>query len=305
MSQPDLIASHLDGEEAVATVNLSGEDALVVTPTRSLHYESEGILSDESVVEYPHDDVESIDVSSGRRNAIITLTYPLEGERTLQVGKNRRDTVLHYLLAGVFHAEGMTDAGESLHSIFQFNELTLAITSKQILTHVGAQVWDPEYEEYPFDEFTGLTFEEGNLATEMVLYLDDRPQRVKVPNERAEEVKRALEDTLVASFEVESLEAFEAASGVPEQGTEDPAATALSFEESVRPLGAEDPDPEPPDEPDEETWPYADASTESGPDLEEFREAVERLEAQLAEQRELLAAQERTLADLAEHLPDR
>ncbi len=302
MSQPDLIASHLDGEEAVATVNLSGEDALVVTPTRSLRYESEGILSDESVTEYPHDDVESIGVSSGRRKATITLTYPLEGERTLQVGTNRRDTVLHYLLAGVFHAKGITDPGESLHSVFQFNELTLAITSKRILTHVGAQVWDPEYEEYPFAEFTGLTFEEGNIATEMVLYLDDRPQRVKVPNERAEEVKRALEETLVASFDVESLEAFEAASGVPEQNSEDAAATALSFEDGVRPLGAEDPEPEPTAEPDEETWPYEDTADL---EIDELREAVERLEAELAEQQELLAAQQRALADLAEQLPDR
>lgn len=305
MSHPDLIAAHLEDEEAVATVNLSGEDALVITPTRSLLYESEGILSDESVTEFSHD-VTGVAVSDGRRKTTVELTYPIDGEKQLRVPKNRRDTALHYILAGVFHAKGITRSGESVQSVFQFNELTLIVTSDRVLTHVGSLVWDDEYEQYPFADFTGLDFEEGNIATEIVLYVDGRSQRVKVPKGRAEEVKQSLQDALMAYFDVDTMDAFDDAVGT--NGGADGAAgdSAFTFDDAVRPLGAETDERDEPADVDLDSWPYELDESAGAPsiDVEQVARVIEDLEDQINEQRRVLDAQEAALAELADVLSE-
>jgi hypothetical protein len=55
MDVPGIVESELDGEDVAASVSLGSEDVLYVTPTRTLIYRSDGLLSDESVEEYPHD----------------------------------------------------------------------------------------------------------------------------------------------------------------------------------------------------------------------------------------------------------
>ena len=82
MSQPEIVQADLDDEDVVARVDLGGEDELYVTPTRTLLYRAEGLLSDESVEEYPHE-AERVTVSEGRRKAKVTLDYGLDGEKTV------------------------------------------------------------------------------------------------------------------------------------------------------------------------------------------------------------------------------
>lgn len=304
MSHPDLVASYLGDEEIVATVNLSGDDALIITPSRSLLYRAEGLLSDESVTTYPHD-VERLDVSEGRRKATIELSYPVQEAKSLSVPPNRLDTVLHYLLAGVFHANGITGSGESVRSVFRFNELTVAITSDRVLTHVGAPVWDSEYDEYRFAELTGLDVEEGNVATQIVLYIDGRSQRIKTPKAEAEAVKQALTEAVFEYYDVDSMEAFAEAVGQDEQEKDTETSAGIAFDAAVDPLGASatESDPEPEEPP--EAWPYEeeDGGAEEGPMLSAHQEAeleaaLEALQEQLAEQRRALQAQQEALDDL-------
>ncbi|MFC5279147.1 hypothetical protein ACFPM1_10330 [Halorubrum rubrum] len=205
MSLPELLSGAAGDEEVVARVPLGGDDLLAVTPTRTLVYRADGLLSDETVEEYPHD-AERIAVSTGRRKSKVVFGYGLDGEETLAVPSKRLDDVVHPVLAGVLSARGVTDAGESVERTFRFSELTLVVTDSRLVKHVGSAVWDEEFEEFPYADLTDLDFEEGTVATAVVLTHDGRSERFKAPNESARAVKESLVDAVCAFHGVGSLE---------------------------------------------------------------------------------------------------
>lgn len=211
MSQPEIVSQHLDDEQAVAEVDLGGEDELYVTPTRTLIYRSEGLLSDETVEEYGHD-AERIAISESRRKATIKLDYGLGGEDSFAVPKGKLNQVLHPVLAGVLNAAGITEPGETVKRTFRFSELTLVVTSARVVKHIGQAVWDEDFEEFHFDDVTDLGFEEGNVATSVVLTVNGRQERFKAPNEQARDVREAITAALLAHAGVGSLEEFRALS---------------------------------------------------------------------------------------------
>lgn len=229
MSLPELLTERLGDEQPVAEVSLGGDDRLVVTPTRTLIYRAEGLLSDESVEELSHD-VERITVETGRRKATLTLDYGLDGEDSVTLPKGKLDEVLHPMLAGVLDAHGITDPGESVKRTFRFSELTLIVTSKRVVKHIGQPVWDEEFEEYSFEEVTDLAFEPGNVATSVVLTLDGHQERFKAPNDDARAVEAALKDALLTYYDVPDIESFRALSADEEGESAD-------TEESSSPFG--------------------------------------------------------------------
>lgn len=238
MDLPDLVASALEPDESVAArVSLGGEDALFVTSERSLVYRAEGLLSDESLDEYAHD-VERLAVSEGRRKSTVTLDYGLDGERTLKLPSKRLDAALEPLLAGVLAAAGAIDADEDVTHVFRFSELTLVITTKRVVRHIGTPVWDEDFESYHYDDVTDLTFEEGSVATSVVLTLGDHQERFKAPNEQARAVREGLTSALLAFHDVESLEELRIVrqADAEAEGAED--AEASPFGEGPDPLDA-------------------------------------------------------------------
>ncbi|WP_256296996.1 DUF7115 domain-containing protein [Haloarchaeobius salinus] len=271
MDVPGIVESALSGEEIAAEVSLGGENALYVTPTRTLIYQSEGFLSDESVDEYPHD-AQRMTVKEGRRKTRISLEYSLDGTEEFTVPSNATDDVLHPVLAGVLNASGVTDADETVTRTFRLDELTLVITSARLVKHVGSAVWDEDYEEYHFADVTGLDFEDGSVATQLVLTVDGRPERMKVSNDRAAEVKEYLQRSLFSYYGVNSLDALNEAVA-PEEDEEADEPAAVDFGEGVDPLdagntvqpdeGEEPVEPGPPAEQPVEDQP-ADAGTAQG-----------------------------------------
>ncbi len=244
MTLPERLAGAVDDETVVAEVPLGGDDVLVVTPTRTLVYRAEGLLSDETVEAYGHE-VERVEVSKGRRKAKITLDYGLDGKQTVSLPAKRLDDALHPVLAGILSGMSVTESGESVVRTFRFSELTLVITSHRVVKHVGAAVWDEEYEEFPYDELTGLDFEEGTVATSVVLAHGGRSERFKAPNESARAVREALTDAVCSFHDVDSLEEFrlvvaEAAEDSPATGGSDSPAndSASVFGEGPDPLSA-------------------------------------------------------------------
>ena len=209
MSLPELVQSTLGGESVAARVGLGGDDLLLVTPTRTLVYRAEGLLSDEAVEEYPHD-AEHVGVSEGRRKAKVTLDYGLDGERTFSVPTKQLDQVLHPVLAGVFNARGITDTGETVKQTYRFGELTIVITSARLIRHIGAAVWDEEYEEYGFEDVTDLDFEEGSVATSVVLTVDGRQERFKTPNDQVRAVREGLVSAVCAYHGVDDIDELRA-----------------------------------------------------------------------------------------------
>jgi hypothetical protein len=269
MDLPDIVTSALDSEESVlARVPLGGDDALLVTSRRTLVYRAEGLLSEESIDEFPHD-AERIAVSEGRRNAKLTLDYGLDGERSLKLPAKRLATVLEHVLAGVLDATGVTDADEEVTHVFRFSELTLVITTKRVVKHIGEPVWDEDFEQYHYEDVTDLTFEEGSVATSVVLRLGDRQERFKAPNEQARAVREGLESVLLAFHDVESLEELrirreaESESDTEADGDTD---ENVDFGAGPDPLGASPPEPESVESPRETGGSAATAAAEPGTD---------------------------------------
>lgn len=242
MDLPDIVTSTLGSEESVLTrVPLGGEDALLVTNERTLVYRAEGLLSEESIEQFPHD-AERIVVSEGRRNAKLTLDYGLDGEQTIKLPAKRLSDVLEYVLAGVLDATDVLDAAEEVTQVFRFSELTLVVTTKRVVKHIGEPVWDEDFEQFHYEDVTDLTFEEGSVATSVVLRLGDRQERFKAPNEQARAVREALESVLLSFHGVESLEELrirrESEDDVDPAGDGEQASENVDFGAGPDPLGA-------------------------------------------------------------------
>ncbi|APX96246.1 DUF7115 domain-containing protein [Natronorubrum daqingense] len=242
MSVPGIVQSTLDGEEIAARVSLGGEDELFVTPSKTLVYSSEGLLSDESTTEYSHD-ADRLTLAEGRRKTKFSLEYPLEGTKEFTIPTGKTGAVLHPVLAGVLNGNGITDAGETVVQTYRFSELTLIITSNRLVKHIGGAVWDDDYEEYHFSDVTNLSFEDGSVATQIVLTVGGRPQRIKAPNEKANDLRERLQRALFAYHDVGSLEELNERLG-DDEAEQDRQSSSVDFGESVEPLGANPPEPD-------------------------------------------------------------
>jgi hypothetical protein len=273
MSQPEIVQNDLADEEVVARVDLGGEDELYVTPTRTLLYRAEGLLSDESVEEYPHG-AERITVSEGRRKAKVTLDYGLDGDATLSLPAKRLDRALPPIVEGVLHANDILDEDEQLERLFRFSELTIAIAGRRIVRHIGANLWDEDFESYRYEDVSDLAFEDGSVATSVVLTVNGRQERFKAPNEDARAVRAALETTLLSYWDVDSVaelraaaesEDDEAAASEPEAGDN------VSFGDGPDPLMADPTEPE--ELPENATRQREDAGAEQDPTAETQAEA--------------------------------
>jgi hypothetical protein len=328
MDLPELVQRDLDGESVLAHVELGGDDAVIVTPTRTLVYRAEGLLSDESATSYSHD-AERVELRSGRRKTTFRLGY-VDGAKDFTVPSKSANEVLVPLLEGLLRYAGLLADDEAVRGAYRFSELTLVVTDNRVLKHVGGTVWDEEYDEAPFEALTGLGFEEGSVATEIAVEVDGYPQRFKIPNEHAGTVRRTLQEAVFGYYDVDSLADLETLIGEDEEesadvleksgftkllddGT-DPTSTdgadaaAVSAEhdptqpgQSTSALGRVDPerplldrDPDRGSEPDPEPAPAAEAEDLVG-EVAALRETVER-------QGTLLERQQRLIEQLVEEL---
>ncbi|WP_435197165.1 DUF7115 domain-containing protein [Natronomonas sp. EA1] len=298
MELPELVRQELNGESVGAQVALGGDDAVFVTPTRTLVYRSEGLLSDESVTAYDHD-VERLTLSSGRRKATFTLTY-IDDEETFAVPAGSASDVLSPLLGGILRRKGVIDEDERVRSASRFSELTLVVTDARMLKHVGGAVWDDDYEEYRFAETTDFDTEEGSVATQLVIEVDGRPQRVKVPNDNAPAIAHAVRSALLAYHGIDSIAELRA-----EKDERPERDHSRDFEESnIKPLvgeGAEGSAQEATQETADDGFAFQEAPREPDTD-EDLAAEVAELRAAVERQNEVLEKQGKMIQQLIEEL---
>jgi len=249
MDVPGIVEEALDGEEVAADVDLGGDDALFVTPTRVLLYRSEGLLSDESVESYSLE-AESLSISEGRRKTRITLEHPIEGVEEFTLPSNAADQAIPSILAGILGMNDVLGEGENVVDTYLFSELTLVVSDDRLVKHVGETVWDLEFEVYPFDDVTAVYAEQGSVATQLIVEVDGRAERIKTPSDRAREVRETLEDAIRRHHGIaaeadlnDALAPAEPSEPEPESEPEadDNAGTGgMDFGEGVDPLSAGD-----------------------------------------------------------------
>ena len=204
MEIPELVTQRLGEEQIESAVNLGDEDIVCFTPSRTLIYRGESLLSDDSLEVYDHD-VVRLDVSEGRRKAKFSLEY-VDRMESFSIASSRFEPVLERLLAGILGTADVLEDGEGVLGVYRFSELTLIISEARLVKHIGSYVWDGDYEEFPFSKVTGLEFEEGSVATQFVISVDGRPRRIKAPNSEAPVMRQKLTRALCAYHDVQSLE---------------------------------------------------------------------------------------------------
>ena len=241
MNVPAIVQSTLDGEEISTRVALGGEDELLITPSRTLIYRAEGLLSDESVEEYSHE-ADRLTLSEGRRKTRFTLEYALEGTRDFTIPAKRTEAVLHPVLAGILSGNDVTAPGETVLETYRFSELTVIVTSERLVKHIGEAVWDEDFEQYHYDDVTNLSFEPGSVSTQIVLEAGGRQQRIKAPNDSADDVRERLKRALFEYYGVSALEELNELlepDDEPEPSSADPSS---AFESDVDTLEANPPE---------------------------------------------------------------
>jgi hypothetical protein len=239
MSVPGIVQEALDGEGVETRVGLGGEDELFVTPTRTLVYRGEGLLRDESIEEYAHD-AERLHFSEGRRKTAITLEYPIEGTQEFTVPSDVAEQLFDALVEGVLAARGVIEDDEAVIAAYRFSELTLIVTDRRLVKHIGEAVYDEDFEEFRYEDVTDLAFETGNVAMQIVLTVDGRSERIKTPGDRGPEVRTRLENALWDYYEVSSNEELRATLGGDDEPEPDDADDEDPFGSGLDPLGAGD-----------------------------------------------------------------
>ena len=106
--------------------------------------------------------------------------------------------------------------------LFRSSDLTLAVTEEKLFKHVGPSVWNEDFEMFDYDSLTDLDFKEGSVATQVVVEVQGRQHRVKVPNEQAGRVRRAVQSAVFEHHGVSSLGGLREEVGTeePESGSE-------------------------------------------------------------------------------------
>jgi len=306
MSVPDLVRDYLSGESIEAEVGLGDDDELLVTPTRTLIYRAEGLIRDATVEEYSHD-AESVAVSESRRTSTIQLDHGIDGESELSVPTSHLEEILPPVLGGVLRAGGVLESGERIEDVYRLGELTLIIAEGRVIKHVGNGLWDADAEVYDFERTTGVDIERGEVSSQIIVELDGRPQRIKVPTGDAREIRERIERALLSYHDAGSYEEFERQQGETEPAdrsettaVEGDASTSgigdgITFETGAE-TGAGNPGPATAGT-ESETTPGGDTGAIAR-EVAELREAVER-------QTELIESQQRTIQQLIKELRNR
>jgi len=299
MSVPELVRERLRDEAVEAAVSLADDDVLVVTPTRALLYRGEGLISGASVEEYPHD-AESVSVSEGRQTSTLRFDHGVDGESEFSVPTSALGDVLPPLCSAVLRANGVLDAGEDVEEVYRLGELTVFVADRRVVKHVGDALWDEDAAVYDYADVTALDVEKGEVSSQLIVEVDGRPQWIKIPSDRAREIRERIETALLAYHDVPSYREFERRQSADDAGRTDETAA----ENATAPGGETEGGIDELDfggdvggvveTEDDATGEEADLAAE----VADLREAVER-------QGELLESQQRTIERLIEELKRR
>jgi hypothetical protein len=205
---PELLSEAVGDATVVDTVDIGGGDAVAVTNRETHVYRSDGLLSDESVETFGHD-VDRLSVRSKRRKGEIRLE-DIDTEESFTVASKVADPIVEAMLEGILRTTGVIEADETVVAQFRFSELTFVVTENRLLEHVGGAVWDGDFEAVEHADLTGLDFEKASVATQVVIETDQRRRRVKVPNEHAGDVQRAIQDAVFGFYGTSSLKELRA-----------------------------------------------------------------------------------------------
>ncbi len=232
MELPALVESYLGDERPKTVLTLGDDDLAVFTSDTLLLYRAESLLRDAELSQYPTN-ATSLGVRGGRRKTTVILGYPTE-TRQFTVQNSHADAVVEQLLGTILRTTGSIDANESIAGVYRFSDLTVVVTESRLLKQIGTNIWGGEYDEFPFAQVERVTFEQGQVATQVVLSVGGRSERIKAPNEEAPRLRETLIDAVISFHNADSLEEFNGRRSTEPTGRS--AVSAVALDESISPL---------------------------------------------------------------------
>ena len=185
MDIPSLLSDSIkEGEKIVSRVLIASGTHMVTTTERVFIHREEGIINNEIFEEYSLG-VDQISVFSDRRKARIVLNYGLEGTREFSVYAKYYDRIVDPLVRGVIKATRVVEPGELIRQVYRYGQLTIVLTDKQFLKHIGVALWSRDYESYQYEDIARIDIEKGGASAEILIEYKGRMHRIKTDKERA------------------------------------------------------------------------------------------------------------------------
>lgn len=188
MDIPGLLSDSIREEEKIVSrVLVASGTNMITTNERVFIHREEGIINNEIFEEYSLD-VEQISVFSDKRKARVVLSYGLEGTREFSVYAKYYERVVDPLVRGVIKATGVVEPGELIRHVHRYGQLTIVLTDKQVLKHIGIALWSRDYESYRHEDIARIDIETGGASAEILIEYKGRIHRIKTDKERARRI---------------------------------------------------------------------------------------------------------------------
>lgn len=287
MSLPGGVSMLVDEDELINRIELDDRRTLFVTPSRAIAYRERSMLTEESVESYPTD-LERLTLEEGKRQVTVTFEYPDEADRTLDLPKSSMAAALKALLASVIRATDVLEADEDIEELYRFNELTVVLTDRRLIKHVGHALWGETHEAIDYEIIRDLHTEEGQVSTGVIIETTGATERFKLPKDSADRFIAQIEDAVCAYHDVAALGVLR---GNPDAGKPEPEPDL----DRLRPLQvSEDDDPGATVE-GEPAAMSSDGNEELLEYLHELEDTIEQQQAQLDQLRDTLEQLENRL----------
>ena len=207
MSLPGGVSTLIDEDDLLDRVSLDDHRSLFVTADRAIAHRERSLLTEASVDVYPTD-VERLVLEEGKRQATVSFEYADDETRELLLPTGTMAAALKTLLASVIRATGVIEGDESILELFRFNELTLVVTDRRLLKHVGWALWADSYDATEFEDIRDIQTEEGQVSTGINIETTSGSDRVKIPHDDANRFVSRLNEAVCDYHGVSSLAAL-------------------------------------------------------------------------------------------------
>lgn len=277
----------VDEDELINQVELDDHRTLFVAPSRAIAYRERSLLTEESVESYPTD-LERLTLEEGKRQVTVTFEYLDEADRTLDLPKSSIAAALKALLASIIQATDVLEDDETIEELYRFNELTVVLTDRRLIKHIGHALWGDSHEGIDYEIIRDLQTEEGQVSTGVIIETTEATERFKLPKDSADRFVDQIEDAVCAYHDVTALGILR---GDPDAGKPEPDPDL----NRLRPLQLSEDDDTPVTVDGDSDAMSSDGDEELRDYLHELEDTIEQQQAQLDQLRDTLERLENRL----------
>lgn len=279
MSLPAGVSGLVDEDELIDDVALDGHRSLYVTPAKAVTFRERSLFTEESVDVYPTD-IDRLLLEEGKRQSTVTFEYPDGQSSSLELPTEAMAPALKALLASATRATGAIPTDETILDLYRFNELTVILTDRRLLKHVGWAMWAASHDQIDYTDVRNIRVEQGQVSTGVNIDTDDGSDRLKIPHDTADDFVARLKSAVCDFHGIDDIGVLR---GDPDAGKPDPEPDL----DRLRPLSVGDPDEDDTDEfPDDRFTLASDHAIDER--IDELETAIERQEAELESLRQAL-----------------